>query len=305
MRRAREPSADLIGLPTRDAARLRGWEGRGGFVDVSNARRALLLGPGPSRRDYDYGVTLTDANDLTEYDVLFIFPTFNAVMKGATHWGVHEGPTPVDVKLLDRRYAELRRFLQRGGVAVCFLGPPSIITPGGPYYALRFVIDGHDVQEMGIEVRSGTTIEVLDTDHVLTEYLRSGLTWMVTMKHGVLADAPFRSPIALSREGQIVAYEEIVDGGVLLWVPPPIRDEQWTLLLDASFRLWETRGELGPAMAEDERAAAELARLEQDYRERRGAMIEEIRRRHAERRRFADADPAVTRARTLHRSAGA
>jgi len=40
----------------------------------------LLIGPGPARPEYDDGSNLRNARVLTEYDVLFIEPTVNALV---------------------------------------------------------------------------------------------------------------------------------------------------------------------------------------------------------------------------------
>lgn len=263
----------------------------------------LLLSPGPPLAEYTYGVTLRNAHDLTEYDLLFVEPTFNGLMGHEPGWSEHPGNTPVDAELFKRRNGEFRRFLRRGGVAICFVGPISDISYGGHHYALDFLLGDRSPGDMGITPRSGTTLEVLDEEHALAGYLRADLTWIATLERGVLATDPFGAPLAVTREGQIVAYEEAVDGGLVLWVPPPTRMEQWGLLIDAGQRLWQERQELAPDLAEDARLAEELARLEKEHRERRAAILNELRERREQRRRFAEEDPVVARARSLRRAA--
>jgi len=265
--------------------------------------RTLLLasGSGVFPTGMDYGVTLQNAHDLSEYDVLIVQPTFMYLVKVEPNWGTNMTATFGNADLFSRRRLELLRLLRRGGVVIAFLGPPSI-QGGGPRYAIS-LITGADDNAMGIETKSGQSLEVLDAEHPTAQYLKSGLTWIATLTRGVLAPDPFGAPLAVSREGEIVAYEELFGGGHILWVPPPTTPQHWRELYEMAARVWAMRSELAAGSEQEAALLKDVARLDAEYRARRQSIISDVRRIREARLRFGEEDPAVQRARGLMRAA--
>lgn len=266
--------------------------------------RTLLLAPGSGHypAGVDHSVTLRNAQDLSEYDVLIVQPTFRWLVDTEPDWGSTGGrATFADRGLIEGRRRELLRLLRRGGVVIALLGPLS--TQGGsPRHAISF-ITGTDEDSMGIESRSGRSLDVLDAEHPATEYLASGLTWLVTLKRGALAGDPFGAPLAESREGEVVAYEELFGGGHILWVPPPNSAPQWQTLYSMAARVWELRSELAAGSGEEAELLERLAQLDADYRAKRQSVLKEVRRIREARLQFVEEDTAVKRAQALMRAA--
>jgi hypothetical protein len=156
---------------------------------------------------------------------------------------------------------------------------------------------------MGIERKSGRSLELLDAEHPAAEYLNSDLTWLATMKHGVLAADPFGSALAISREGEILAYEELVDGGEVVWLPPPSTATHWRLLFELANKLWNQRAQLTAGSEEEAALLKEVAALDAAHRDKRAGLISELRLIRESRLRFGEEDPAVQRARGLMRAA--
>lgn len=258
-------------------------------------------GSGQYPGDLDYSVTLSNAHDLSEYDALIVQPTFKWLVQAEPDWGETGSGTWGDNAMFQKRRAELMKLLRRGGVVVAFLGPLST-QRGTPRHALSF-ITGEDDNGMGIETKSGTSLEVLDPDHPAVQYLQSGLTWLVTMKRGVLAPDPFGSPLAVTREGELVAFEEFVDGGHILWVPPPQTAEHWKLVYELARQTWARRSEMAAGSQDEAALLKRVAELDIEHRANRQSLMNAVRRIREERLRFAEEDPAVQRARGMFRAA--
>jgi hypothetical protein len=249
----------------------------------------------------DYGVTLSNAHDLSEYDALIVQPTFRWLVKTDPDWGTTGTATFGNKALFDSRRIELLRLLRRGGVVLVFLGPLSA-QGGTPRHAISF-ITGSDDNAMGIETKSGRSLEVLDAEHPAARYLQGDLTWIATMKRGALAPDPFGSALAVSREGEFVAYEELFGGGHLLWLPPPATAEHWRMLFDLATRVWELRSELAAGSEQEAALLEDVARLDADHRAKRQSLMNDLRRIREMRLRFGEEDPAVQRARAFIRAA--
>jgi len=73
----------------------------------------------------DYGVDLTNAHDLAEYDALIVQPTFRWLVGTGPDWFAGSLPEFANPPLFRKRRAQLLSLLRRGGVVLAFLGPLS------------------------------------------------------------------------------------------------------------------------------------------------------------------------------------
>ena len=171
---------------------------------------------------------LPDAEVLTEYDIIICEPTFHALWRNGGLPRFDEARQSIDplpyFQELRRRQKELTAFLERGGVLVLFLSPPSILVNPtsvvSPLFALELV--RANAKDIPIVRGSGSSYEILSPDHIMSSYLQYRPKWTATMTSGVFAEDPFAFPLATSSDGRNIAFEERVGAGAVFWVPPPI-----------------------------------------------------------------------------------
>lgn len=257
------------------------------------------------------GKTLSEAPLLTEADLIVVEPTFASLAHSYSepHWKAVVGnPVPGHwLSTLSRRHHELTRFLARGGVVAAFLGAPSsaFVHKHSRLFALEFIVGTGKAMEMGIEEARGTTYQIFDQQSPLASYLYRRPRWMATMQQGVLAPDPFGHALATSQDGSIIAYQEIVGPGVVLWVPAPEKEEHWPSLLVGAETIWRQRQDVAGevAVAEERALLAEIEELDGNYHRERGKLGQKREQLRSSRLTFLVADSAVDRARRLYRAA--
>lgn len=198
---------------------------------------------------------LVGANVFQDYDALVINPEdFETLYRSVEYRDSDKNILDMDcgralVALNHRRRNEAKGLLRRGGVIVCFLQPLQTYTytyvsrgtPGKTTLTnYDWLMDANDrkIQLGIIRYSTGESIELVDSNHPMAEYLKTKPSWSAYIEKD---DCPDWKILAMAFDTNVLSLAKRVDLGHIVFLPSYYHYENGEVLEKCIARLLKNK----------------------------------------------------------------
>jgi hypothetical protein len=259
--------------------------------------------------------SLRSAGRLTEYSIILLEPTFEALFPNMDLPGRRGGTVKAELFTamavsLSLLREQLEAFLAQGGVLCVFMGPRSDIDSTVQYrhealspFALLSG-EANDHARMGLLGGHGKSSTVLFPEDAMAKYLELAPDWGGTLKQGVFPSANDRFPLAVNNQDEPIAYVEYVGRGAVYYLPKPNEYSEWLALMDGAKAAWEEREDVLEefGLADEVALQVRLKAAREEFIRVRDKVTQDLRALREERRTLVDKDDVLGRALKYYRA---